>query len=121
MPRYGKILLLTLLVIVGSLSFAEAATKNFAWDANTEADLAGYRLYRAPGTCANPGAFATVGTFGKVTTGANTVVGDGEYCYRLKAFDTANNESVFSNSVGVTVNENPPAAPANFRETASTP
>ena len=112
-------------IVLGSLllcaSWAEAATVNLAWDANTDADLAGYKLYRAPGVCATPGAFATVGTFGKVVVGSNVVTTDGDYCYRLTAFDTANNESLFSNAVGVTVNVIPPQVPANLRSVGVTP
>lgn len=91
-----------------------AATVNIAWNANTESDLAGYRLYRAPGACSNPGAFATVGTFGRVTTGSNVVTADGTYCYKLTAYDTANNESPFSAGAEAVVNTVPPVAPTGL-------
>jgi hypothetical protein len=94
---------------VASPSWAATAT----WDAVPEAD--GYKLYRAPGTCANPGAFATVNTYGLVTTGAITnPTTNGTYCHKLTAFNAAG-ESPFSNTAEFRYTVVPPTvAPQNF-------
>ena len=117
----------TLLVGLWSGSPAEAATVNLAVDANTEGDWASDNLYRAPGVCTNPGAFAKVASSPKTTGGAAVTfsdlnVPDGTFCYKATAVDTANNESLsFSNTVQEVVNVNPPVAPANLRHVSVTP
>lgn len=116
-----KRLLYTLLLCLVLATPGYAATVGLSWDANSESDLAGYRLYRAAGTCVAPANFVTVQTYGKVTSGNDVVTVDGAYCYKLTAVDTADNESMFSNSVGVSVNVNPPAAPTNLRSTSVAP
>ena len=106
------------LVALGHVGSAEAATGT--WTANAEADLAGYHAYLAPGTCANPGPYSKVAIFPKTaTSGTFPTPTDGVYCGKLAAFDTAGNVSLFSNTAEVTINLNPPGAPAGFGLTAN--
>jgi hypothetical protein len=83
------------------------------WDANTESDLAGYRVYQcSQQPCGR--AFGTASplvTLGKVTSlniGTPAVI---QY-YFISAYDSANNESSESNVVTVTpVGSPPPSSP----------
>lgn len=90
--------------------------KTASWNANTETDLNGYKLYMAAGTCASPSNFITVATFPKTATSGlvPNPTADGPYCFRLTAFDTASNESPFSTSVQRDFNVVPPVAPGAF-------
>jgi hypothetical protein len=113
--------LMALVLLVAAPAWALDAT--LAWDARTESDLAWYKIYRAPGACANPGAFAMVRQVNKTATSNPTTTtdtlpaGDGTYCYKATAGDTVGNESVFSNTSEVVANQVPPMAPQNFRAT----
>ena len=94
---------------------ASAATSSvtLAWDANTEADLAGYKLYRAT-TAGGP--YTLAQTVGKVTTTTLTGVVDGTHYFVLTAFDNKTptpNESGHSNQVTFGADTTPPANPKN--------
>ena len=105
-----RILILLALLVVPAVSWAATAS----WDAVSDPELQGYRLYRAPGSCANPGAFATVQTYGAVTSGAiPNPSANGTYCHRLTAFNAAG-ESPFSNTAEFKYVVVPPGAPQNL-------
>jgi chitodextrinase len=82
------------------------ATAVLTWTANTEVDLASYRVYR------NGARIATV--LKGVTTYSDSLAVDGDYTYDLTAVDTAGNESAHSITVTKTVNTNPPQAPTGL-------
>jgi|CXWL01.1.fsa_nt_gi hypothetical protein len=107
-----RIAWLALCIVVLWYSLGWAATAS--WDEVSDPELQGYRLYRAPGTCATPGAFATINAYGVVTTGPVTnPATNGTYCHRLTAFNAAG-ESPFSNTVELNYVVNPPVAPQNL-------
>jgi len=103
-------------------------TFTLTWDANTEADLAGYRLYLS----STPGQYvkksvdplspnfvkeiAVSGTNHPNATSAQIQATDGARVYFvLTAFDAAGNESGFSNEVTYTMSDStPPTPPKGF-------
>jgi fibronectin type 3 domain-containing protein len=80
------------------ISFASADTIKIAWDANTEEDLAGYKVYYGTST----GNYGTPIELGKVTeydiTGLNS---NTVYYIALTAYDSVNNESEKSDELHV--------------------
>lgn len=108
-------LLFTLFVVAGVWA---AQNVNLAWDANTEADLAGYKLYQATSTGGTCGTFAVVqaSILKPSVTTAVVNLPVGTYCFKITAYDTAGNESGFSNTVTFSSTDTtPPGAPVNLR------
>lgn len=69
-----------------------------SWNANTESDLAGYKVYagRISGTYGELGSPINVGN---VTSYSLTITSSGEWYFAVKAYDNSNNESDFSTEV----------------------
>lgn len=114
--------LLLAMVLIGTAGIAGvlfAAEVTLSWNANTESDLAGYKVYQST-TSGQYG--PPVATLGKVTQHTLTLpqlTVDATYFFTITAYDQAGNESGKSNEVsrliaGVPV---PPVlpAPTNFR------
>lgn len=92
-------------------------TVTLAWDANSEPDLAGYKVYR--GTVS--------GTYGTPVTlplsalpnpsapqWTSPSLANGRYYFAVTAYNTAGLESGYSNEVSTTI-ATPPAPPRNLR------
>jgi len=82
------------------------------WNANTETDLAGYKLYKAIDT-QTPVVIATIQ---KGTQTYTDTLADGEYTvtYTLSAIDKTGHESLKNPSVWKVIDTNPPLAPTGL-------
>ena len=109
------IIILAIVFMAFTASTAFGATNvSLQWDANTESDLAGYKIYRS----AVSGVYSSGAEVGDVA--APTVqftdnnVPDGTWFWVATAYDTFGNESEYSNEVTDTLNTEPPAPPQNL-------
>jgi hypothetical protein len=77
-------------------AFADDAI--LSWDANTEPDLAGYKVYYRTAS----GNYGTPIDVGNQTTYTISGLGSGTYYFAARAYNTSGNESDFSNEVSKT-------------------
>jgi hypothetical protein len=93
----ARLILLPALLLVVSIAATPAFSTDvaLAWDANSEADLAGYKVYY--GTSSRN--YSNVINVGKVTTYTVASLGPGTYFFAVTAYNTSNAESGFSNEV----------------------
>ena len=96
-----------LLAIILITVAAQAATVQVSWNANTEADLAGYNVYYGTesGTYGEPVSTTETSQLLTLTPEVGTT-----YYFAVTAYDTSSNESAFSEEVSLFVPD--PTAPA---------
>ena len=99
MHRFPQKALLAVLLLFAFTSAGLAQDVSISWIANTESDLAGYKVYfgTAPGTYGNP---ISLGTG---TTYTLTGLPAGTYYIAITAFNTSGLESGYSNEVSTTI------------------
>ena len=99
-----KLLIITLFILFAfSFHLALAGTATVSWNANTEPDLAGYKIYYGTsprsGSCP-PGGYANNIDVGNVTSHTFNNLTDGAtYYFSVTAYDTSSNESTCSSEV----------------------
>ncbi|VAX33570.1 hypothetical protein MNBD_NITROSPIRAE01-1408 [hydrothermal vent metagenome] len=86
-----------LLFVLNPHVFAGSAI--LSWDANSESDLSGYKVYFGTSS----GSYGTPTTVGNVTTYTVPDLNTGTYYFAVTAFDTSGNESGFSTEVSKTL------------------
>ncbi len=117
--KFSIILLLVLFIIIFSAKLALAGSATVSWNANTESDLLGYKIYygTSPRTGTNPGSgansplpkcglcgYSASIDVGKVTTYTfNNLTNGQTYYFSVSAYDTSYNESAFSAEVQKTI------------------
>jgi fibronectin type 3 domain-containing protein len=85
-----------------TLNPVSTSSATLTWNANTEIDLAGYKVYRATSSGAYGAAIATLQ--GKGTSYIATGLQSGTtYFFVITAFDSAGNESAASNEVSKSI------------------
>ena len=87
----------------------------FAWDANTEPDLAGYKLHKGNST----GNYGTTINVGNVTTYTWIGIQDGTYFFAATAYDDDDNESAYSDELTLSFDTSAPSAVKNFTVTVT--
>ena len=99
-----SIFIVVFMAVSVSTVFADRSI-TFGWDANTESDLAGYRLYEK----LSDGSYSLVADV-KGLTHTITVADLVDKEWVLTAYDTSNNESEYSNEVSKdTISPNAPS------------
>lgn len=99
-----RLFIISLILFIAAPCFAETTVYftnkpdlNLAWDANTEPDIAGYKLYyKVTGSTVPP---VVIDIPGKVTTYVWKAAPIGAYDLNLTAYDLYGNESDFSATV----------------------
>lgn len=108
-----------LLMIMGMLLFLVgncwAGSVVLEWDANPEAQLAGYCLYRAERIGDHTLAWEKIATLAKDVTTFTDTIDDKNYAWQVTAFDTGNSESFVSNMVEL-YDRTPPPPTQNLRK-----
>ena len=90
-----------------------ASNVTLVWDANSESDLAGYKLYQS--NVSGDYTSIPVMTIPAGTETANLLdVPDGTYFWVLTAYDISGNESGPSNEVTASLDSTAPEPPKNF-------
>lgn len=112
-------MVIVIFLLVAGIAIADNSV-TFLWDANTETDLAGYRLYQS--TTSGQYVLGEGNQVAVISAGIETVtlpnVPDGTFFWVLTAYDTSDNESGPSNEVSATLDSAPPGSPTILEITA---
>lgn len=109
-----SIFVLFCITLVLSVGLASGESIKLVWDANSEADLAGYKVYSSQ---TNGGPYTLVRDVGNVCELVLDVTAkpEGPIYYVATAYDLSGNESGYSNQASYVVDHTAPADPTGCR------
>ena len=110
-----KVLMFIAMFMVIPVMALAASNVTFTWDANGEADLAGYKIYQAD--TAGGQVIGSGNEIADLPAGTETttvVVEDGTWYWVVTAYDLAGNESPASNEETKTLDTEAPQPPTNL-------
>lgn len=114
-PGAFRSLILLPLLLFSAVEAHAAGRAVLTWEANTEADLAGYKVYT--GTASGEyGPPIDVGLTATPQSPTHTIeLADGTYYFAVTAYDDSGNESGYSNEVGKKIDTASPKPPTGLR------
>lgn len=115
MCQFPPKIVLGVLLLLAFTSAGAAADVTLGWDANTETNLAGYKIYY--GTA--PGVYGTPITLGIQNTYTITGLPAGTYYIAITAYNTSGLESGFSNEVSATLTETPTTSKCDINDSGA--
>ena len=121
MKKFLGFLVILATIFICSSAFATSLV--ISWSANTETDLSGYKIYYGIVSGAGTGVYANSLDVGNVITCTLSNVTDGDtYYVALKAYDTSNNYSGFSDEASIFIpipDITPPGVPTGITTTVT--
>lgn len=120
MKRIFSVLLLCFLLLYSGISLAQEVNGKaaFSWKANTEADLAGYKMYYGEASKVYSNVI-DVNNVIEYTVGGLEI--GKTYFFAVTAYDMVGNESGFSSEVSAKgQDQDAPEAPVDFKEKVGT-
>lgn len=114
MKKFFLTLFLVVLLTIPAIAGAAEFNITFGWNANTETDLAGYKVFASTSVDGAKSEILDIGA--PATQGISNPLPEGHYWFWLMAYDEAGNPSTYAGPIEQVLEapDEPPAQPTGF-------